>query len=147
VGADHAALAAALLDGPVSWHVLAPDLFGVSLGQDYGGRFLQGGMGDPWRRVQLEPRSRVGGFRRRLRGTSRDVDVVQGLADEFIERAGLRVLVDREQAWHHDPASVGQLAALQRAGIPAGDQTTKGDASRLLGPMYLNAAWARWGRF
>ncbi|MBO0745605.1 MAG: DEAD/DEAH box helicase, partial [Candidatus Dormibacteraeota bacterium] len=81
---------------------------------------------DGWRVWQL------GRDGQQLLADGLDLDYAQGTAEDMVRRLGGAGLAKRDATWRSNPASEGQLQALQRMGMPIESELTRGDASNLM---------------
>jgi superfamily II DNA or RNA helicase len=114
------------------------DGFYVLSGGEHGQVVIRQGEAGAWS-VTVLP---AGGGRSLLLGEGLDLGYAQGVAEDWVRRAGADRLVDRSAAWRSRPASDRQVALLRERGIEVRPGLTAGAASDLIDVAKAAAALA-----
>lgn len=112
----------------IHWVTASPQLYALSAGDR--GMVLMLKRGDGWI-VEVAPRDR-GAAHDKLQPTPVDLELAQGIGEDYIRRASAERLVAENAAWRRNPASQKVLAALAKFRVTPPPDVTAGQAGDLL---------------
>ncbi|OIO04675.1 MAG: hypothetical protein AUJ52_14930 [Elusimicrobia bacterium CG1_02_63_36] len=125
----------------IHWVEASPDLYALSAGNH--GMVLMAKRSDGWI-VEVAPRDRWASHEK-LQSAPVDLELAQGIGEDYIRRARAETLVSENASWRRRPASSKVLNALTKFRINPPPGLTAGEAGDLLSAAIARCAARRMG--